>query len=67
MSTHPLEKCRTCGSIHFFLHESLVWKADLDEDGTLSCWNRDNGIDAIACDTCGEEYAEADFAAIEFN
>jgi ribosomal protein L40E len=62
-----ITKCRKCGSTTFFLHESELWSASVDDDGRLACTNPDNAIDAIDCAQCGAEHTPDDFADIDFN
>lgn len=63
----PLSGCPVCGSNRFFAHESELWLCTAYPDGALSCTNPDTAIDAIACEACGAEYAESDFAQIAFS
>lgn len=64
----------SCGSQDFTLTESLTWKFSTtetanDEDKSVSCYNKGNRIDAIACSNCDTLYQESDFTEfhLEFN
>ena len=62
-----ITKCSRCGSTEFFVHESYVWNATVDDDGLLGCTNADSTIDTITCVECPAEYGADDFVSLDFN
>ena len=65
MADH-ITACRKCGSTSFVVRESYTWFARL-YDGAFDCSSPHTQIDEINCEGCGEGYATADFAGIDFN
>lgn len=58
--------CPRCGSAEFFVHESTVWGAVIDEHGRLAATCPDTAIDVITCAACPGEHLADEFAAIDF-
>jgi ribosomal protein L37E len=62
-----MKKCRVCGENSFWANESYTWKASIDENGVLDCYNPNTVIENIICRECGTEFSEDDFKEVNFN
>ena len=53
-------KCPKCDSRDFYVHETEVWKASIDEEDqtTINCWHKSSAIDYIECAKCQEDLTE---------
>lgn len=62
-----LTKCPECESTEFFLTESALWNANINENGGLDCYNCGNEIDSVVCKKCGHEIPAKIYSDIEIN
>jgi hypothetical protein len=55
-----------CGSKEFYVRESYAYKAEIDEEGNLTCGKANGGISEIVCAKCDEQYDDSEFNEINF-
>lgn len=63
--SNKITKCE-CGCQEFYIMEGIAHKAEVDDEGNLTVYKGDGGIDEISCQECGKIYSEDNFNQINF-
>ncbi len=67
MNTTTKTSCPKCGKNDFYILESTVWKAFVDESGAVKAYVNTNEIDDIICRNCQAELSPVFFGESEIN